>query len=162
MRSTLILTMFILATLGVAAETSVDVSLDVFGLSYHQDRDFGYNERNPGLGVSLAIHDVDDDFLSYVVSGGVYKDSFFDRAEFLVVGVRGLIGSKDSFHGSLSVQGGYFEGSGFDGLGAFPVVSVGYDRFDLCFSGNPFETKSEGEGSSRVLAMFLKIRVWEF
>lgn len=162
MRNALILSMFILAVPGVAVERSVDVSLDIFGLSYHQDREYGYNERNPGLGLSLVFHDKEDDFLGFVVSGGVYKDSYYDRAQFLVVGVRCLVGSKDSFHGSLSVQGGYFDGSGFEGLGVLPVVSVGYDRFDLCFTGNPLETSVDGEGSSRVLAMFLKVRVWEF
>lgn len=138
------------------------MELDVFGLSYHEDRQFDYNERNPGLGLTLVMGDRGDDFLSILVSGGTYKDSFYEQATFLVAGVRAMVGSKDSFHASMSIQGGYFEGSGFNGLGALPVCSVGYDRYDFCVTGNPFETKEGDQGSSRVVAFFLKVRVLEF
>lgn len=161
MKNVLALTLMVLSLHAVAVDR-VDLELDVFGLSYHQDRDFGYNERNPGLGLTLVMGDRGDDFLSLIVSGGTYKDSYRDQAAFLVAGVRAMVGSKDSFHASLSVQGGYFDGSGFDGLGALPVFSVGYDRYDLCVTGNPFETKDGDQGSSRVVAFFLKVRVLEF
>ncbi len=151
----------------------VDVSLelDVFGLSYHSNRKYDYNEVNPGLGLSLVFSTPDESLVKFsiVASGGSYKDSFDEQAYYALVGPRVTLGYDDSFHASLSLQSGYLDGSGLEGQGIIPFITVGYDWFDIGITGNPF-TRGEivtknGEKEiteTKVIAAFLKFRLLDF
>jgi hypothetical protein len=133
------------------------------GLSYHTNKSYDFNEENLGLGVSFTIgSNVPDDGLSAVMvaSVGFYKDSYNEQAKYFLAGPRGVIGHRDGFHVSGAVQVGYVDGSGLHGAGIIPFVSVGYDRFDLCVTGDPFSKDSEDK--SKFVACFLKIRVLDF
>lgn len=163
----------ILISLHAPAETKVDLELDVFGLSYHTNRDYDFNERNPGLGLDVVFSSKksSEDFwrASMVLSGGVYKDSFSERAEYLFAGPRLTMGYDDSLHAMISVQGGYLDGSGTNGLSAFPVVGFGYDWFNVCFTGiftgsdrTEMTSATTGVVYSRMVAVFLKFRVLDF
>lgn len=133
------------------------LELDLMGLSRHTERSAGFNEVNPGMGVSLTIgNSVPGDTVSadMVASLGVYKDSYGDRSEYLIAGPRLTLGKRDGLHTTAACLIGYVSGSGVKGAATIPVVSFGYGRTDLCVTGNPFE--------SGVIACFLKIRLLDF
>jgi hypothetical protein len=140
------------------------VELDVMGLSYHTKNSYDFNEENPGLGVSFTIGtNVPDDGLSAVMvaSVGYYKDSYNEQAKYFLAGPRGVIGHRDGFHVSGAIQVGYVSGSGLHGGAIIPFLSVGYDRFDLCITGDPIG-QGDTEETSKFIACFLKIRVLDF
>ena len=144
------------------AESRIDVELDLFGVSYHTNRDYDFNESNYGVGVNLALSSPGYDHMYMVVSTGTYKDSYDEDAFFFMVGPRALIGYRNGFHATVGLQAGYLEGSGAKGIGAFPVLSVGYDWFDVCFTGQPVENDTGSAEDSRMFALFLKFRLFDF
>lgn len=112
-----------------------DTEVFVFGKSYHTNRSVDWNENNQGAAVGLAYHyDLATD-ITFVTGG--YKDSYGDVAKFSMVGARYILGDRYDWHASVNASIGYFKGSGWNLIGAMPVVSVGYDWFDLCFTGLP-------------------------
>ena len=95
-----------------------------------------------------------------MASMGTYIDSYSEHAKFLLAGPRCVIGASDGFHTSVGVFIGFLHGSGSNGFGAMPVVSIGYDWFDVCITGSP---KEKGhQDSSTMIAAFLKFRLFTF
>jgi hypothetical protein len=147
-----------------------DVEAYVFGVSYHTNRKIDWNETNPGLGIGLAYHY--DKNVDITCVGGTYKDSYFERATFALVGARIVCGNRDSLHATFGVNGGYFMGSDMHGIGIMPIVSVGYDWIDLCMTGYPGPSTSKNTGSSDprynhgapsgFIGLFLKMRLVTF
>jgi hypothetical protein len=165
MKKTLIILFFL--GLQVNAQDKTTLELDVFGLSYHTNRDYDYNEVNPGLGVSAVFSS--NECLSMVASAGSYKDSFSDQAVYFLVGPRLTIGAEDSFHASVSVQAGYLNGSGKQGLAGIPFITLGYDWFNVGITGDVFSrsetvqvSKNEAVAYTKMVAVFLKFRVLDF
>ncbi len=144
----------------------IDLELDVFGLSYHTNRDYDFNEVNPGFGLSVAFKSDEPDrgyHLSMVVSAGTYKDSYSDQAKYFLVGPRATLGFEKSLHASIAIQGGYLNGSGSKGQGIVPFASIGYDWFDVGITGDPFGTGGENDAeTSKMIAVFLKLRALTF
>lgn len=139
------------------------LELDLMGLSYHTNRNYDFNEVNPGIGLSFTLgSDVVDDGNSAVLvaSFGTYKNSYDGQANYFLVGPRGTLGYREHFHVSGAIQAGYIIGFNQNGSVIVPVLSVGYNRFDLCITGNPFEKDEDNE--SKFIACFLKIRVLDW
>lgn len=143
----------------------------VFGKSYHSNRSIDWNENNLGLGGGVAYHYDSNTDLTFV--GGAYKDSYGDRAQFALIGVRVVGGDRDGAHATIGVNAGYFTGSDFNGFGIMPVLSVGYDRVDLCVTGSPPGSAGNKNSGSRdphdnygaasgFIGVFLKIRIATF
>jgi hypothetical protein len=138
------------------------LELDIMGLSYHAKRSVGFNETNPGAGLSLTVgtHEPSDTISAdMVASFGAYKDSYSERSEYLIAGPRLTLGARNGLHVTAACLLGYVSGSGVKGAAIVPIVSVGYSRADLCITGDPFE---RGAMTSRVIACFLKIRLLDF
>ncbi len=146
------------------APARVDLELDIFGVSYHSNRTYGFNETNYGVGFNAAMSSPTNDHFYMVVSTGTYKDSYDKDAFFFMVGPRAMIGYRNGLHATASVQGGYLRGSGAKGQGILPIVSFGYDRVDVCVTGTPFseDNNSNSADNSNMVAVFLKFRVFEF
>jgi hypothetical protein len=171
MNKILIFSLLILS-IQASALDKTDLELSVFGLSYHTNRDYDYNEVNPGLGLNLTFSSLEKQnqnwYLSWVLSGGFYKDSYSDTATYLLVGPRLTLGYDDSFHVSGGFGVGYFEGSGNTGIGYIPVVTVGYDWFNVGITGDPFsrsETVDVGDkrvAYTKMVAVFLNLKVLTF
>jgi hypothetical protein len=138
------------------------LELDLLGLSYHAKRSVGFNEVNPGAGLSLTVgtHEPSDTISAdMVLSVGSYKDSYSARSDYLIAGPRLTLGARNGMHATAACLLGYVSGSGVGGAAIVPVVSLGYSRADICITGDPFE---RGAMTSRVLACFLKIRLLDF
>jgi hypothetical protein len=148
------------------------LELDVFGLSYHTNRDYDFNEKNPGLGLSAIFMEVGPETgydLSLAMSTGIYKDSYSKQALYFLAGPRVTLGYDDSFHASISVQAGYLDGSGKNGLAAIPFVTIGYDWFNVGITGELFsksETVQVSENKAvaytKMVAVFLKFKILDF
>jgi hypothetical protein len=118
----------LVATLAIASLAAADgsyfdgTSLEatVFGLSYHTNRHHDWNEVNPGTSLSLVkpLESYNNDML---------------------IGARHTIGDRKAGHITGSLSAGYFEGSGLRGFGIIPVVSIGYNRVDVCITGDPYQ-----------------------
>jgi hypothetical protein len=137
------------------------LEFDLMGLSYHAKRSAGFNEVNPGAGLSLTIgtHDPSDTISAdMVASFGSYKDSYSERSVSVIAGPRLTLGRRDGLHTAYACLLGYVSGSGIRGAAIVPILSVGYDEVDLCVTGDPFEDEEE----SSVVACFLKIRLLDF
>ncbi len=150
----------------------------VFGLSKHSNQSINYNEVNQGVGLGYA-HKLENEFNSsydtyMTVIGGVYKDSYYETATFLMPGFRIGFGDMAGMHFTAGMNAGYFNGSDFKGLGVMPSVTVGYDRFDICFSGIPAigggkkqeqvsnDPRDNRHATGGVVAMFIKIRLMDW
>jgi hypothetical protein len=147
------------------ADLNVGVELDVFGLSYHSNRDYDFNEVNPGLGISLVAEPKDDSpwHFSMVASFGSYKDSYRDQSTYFLVGPRLTLGHQNSFHVTAAVQAGWVSGSGKNGQAIVPFASIGYDWLDIGITGDPVGMGDKNaEYYSKVVAGFLKFRVLDF
>ncbi len=143
----------------------VGVELDIFGLSYHTNRDYDFNEVNPGVGLSMVLDSSKASInrFSLVLSSGVYTDSYNDTAFYMVAGPRYTLGYENDFHVFASVQGGYMNGSDRKGQGVIPFVGFGYDRFNVCFTGALVgKGDKDAPDASKMVAVFLKIKVIDF
>jgi hypothetical protein len=147
--------------------TSGSIELNVFGLSYHTNKYAIYNQVNPGIGalVSFTLGGGVD----LVAAGGTYQDSYFATARYAMTGLRFVIGNRDGLNAKLALVGGYQDGSDVDGLGCFPILSVGYDRFNVCVTGdighdsNPkFATSNSHYYTTSMIAVFADIVVYKF
>lgn len=145
--------------------TKTSLELDVFGLSYHSNRNYDFNEKNPGLGITAVFGSDRPDpgyHFSMTVSGGTYKDSYSNQATYLLAGPRLTLGYEESFHVSIAWSGGYIQGSGHHGQGLIPFAAIGYDRYSLGITGDPIGDKKKGEDDTKMVAIFLKFRVLDF
>ncbi len=152
------------AAMCAAAADDTTLEVYVFGKSYHTNRSYDWNEENYGLGIGLAKC-IGEDSPNTDVFGvvGSYKDSLNETAKFALFGIRGVVlGQKNDYHATLSFAGGYYEGSGFVKFGILPVFSIGYDKFDLCFTGSPNVLDSNDKYNTAMIAVFLKMQVMEF
>ncbi len=61
--------------------TASDYSVELFGLSYHQDREFKFNERNYGVGMVKHLND------NHQILAGAYYNSYYNVSKFLAYGV---------------------------------------------------------------------------
>lgn len=147
-------------------DSKLSLELDVFGLSYHSNRNYDFNEKNPGLGVSVVFSSDTPDpgwHFSMVASAGTYRDSYNEQAEYFLIGPRFTLGYENSFHASLAMQAGYLDGSGKNGQAIIPFVTVGYDRINVGITGDPFGVGDENsQDTSKMVAVFLKFRVLDF
>ena len=162
--------LLILATTLLAVDQPTDLELYTFGASYHSNRTVNWNENNLGLGLGVAIHT--DTKIDIIFAGGGYKDSYNEIASFGMFGARYVMGERKRVHATAGFMAGYYNGSGFAGVGMIPVVSIGYNWVDLCFTGSPPESghkhnnsddpKQNRETESGMVAAFLKIRLCTF
>jgi hypothetical protein len=146
-----------------------DIGVDVFGLSYHSNKYAIYNQVNPGLGITVGLDVPSVPWLDVVAAGGTYKDSYFFQARYAMAGVRVTVGNKTGLNAKLTLVGGYQDGSDKDGLGFFPILSVGYDRFSICVTGDPshdsnptYKTSNSHAYTTSMLAVFADIEVYRF
>jgi hypothetical protein len=150
-------------------KTSVETL--VFGVSYHSNRSIDWNEQNYGLGLGIAYHQ--GVHVDLTVTAGEYEDSYHEPARFFLIGARHIFGEREGAHVTIGGAGGYYYGSRMPGIGFMPVVTAGYDRFDLCITGNPVGIGSKNNSGCRdpqdnknidtaLIAVFLKIRLATF
>jgi hypothetical protein len=124
-----------------------------FGTSIHSNKHISYNNKNWGGGLGF-VHKIDrnpgETDIDFTLVGGSYIDSYGESARFLMPGFRVNFGDRNAFHSSLGLNVGYFEGSGYPGVGVMPIASMGYSMVDLCVTGNPlsFISPSNNNGSS--------------
>jgi hypothetical protein len=153
----------ILALCMVSMASAVDsVDVYVFGLSHHMDQSVIWNERNPGLAIGLSHQTEQHPDTDITLDVGTYKDSMAQQAKFALIGLRAyVIGERQSFHSTIQIGTGYYDGSGFRGIGFSANASVGYDRVDICMTGKP-STGSPDPNQCGWYAIFLRIRVLDF
>ncbi len=141
------------------------VELYLFGASRHSNRDVAWRERNPGIGLGYVYaNDARGDLL---VAVGTYRDSFNAQARFALAGFRAITGIRDGLHASFDGVGGYFEGSGFAGVGIVPVLSVGYGPVDICAAVTVAKDHTASDrdpkaSSTSSIAIFGRLTVWRF
>lgn len=158
MRFSYIMLAFFMVSMAAAVD-SVDVY--VFGLSHHQNRSIVWNEKNPGLALGLSHQLEENPNVDVTIDAGMYKDSYFNRAKFALIGIRCYaIGERESWHTTVQCGVGYYEGSGWRGPGFSANVAVGYNRVDLCMTGCPSAGPNPDQCSW--YAMFLRIRALDF
>lgn len=155
-------TVCLLCNVAFAGDSGVEAY--VYGLSYHTNRDYDFNELNYGLG--LGFYTKPETSSVYATCQfSMYRDSFGNPAKVITVGPRWVFGDENKFHTDLSIQVGAIK-TGPNKERSFisfiaPTVSVGYDRYNVHFLFIP-ETGgvgSEPEPESDVFAMFLRIRL---
>lgn len=143
--------------------TPVSVDLYAFGASYHSNRKVDYNELNPGLGIGLTWYKSSG--MEPFVATGTYHDSYGEDALFAMGGFRRRFGNIQETHGSVGVAMGYFDGSGKKGIVGMPILSIGYNRFELCVTGSYRDNEYNEDikkSNTSVIATFLRIRLKEF
>jgi hypothetical protein len=144
------------------APPALVVDLDAFGVSRHSNHSYAWRQINPGLGITVGVPLGDID---WVASTGTYLDSYDQHARYALTGLRAIVGDRCGWHGGLTVELGYFDGSGTDGVGLLPVLQFGYDRFSLCLTGQYAQDRSSPDpkniGTS-VIALFLEVEVARF
>lgn len=139
-------------------DNNYNIELLIFGLSAHNHNKNPagqtYNNTNPGLGIGIVQQNRKIDV---TLTAGTYKDSFSNQAQFLLVGIRGIIGERQKLHALLGASGGYYYGSGHQGFGVIPYLGAGYNRIDLCLTGAPTTMRSASS-----ISIFLKMNIWEW
>lgn len=150
-----------------AQEITNQLEVNVFGLSYHMNRNVDYNEQNPGIGVGVILNSAggeDDGFhASMSIQAGGYRDSFSDTAVYLVAGPRLTFGYEHASHATIELGMGYLHGSSSNGTVVIPVVSIGYDRFSLCATADLLgNNRNEDDEVSRAVAVFLRVKLFDF
>ncbi len=154
---------YLIPLLAIASLQAADLQKDqflgevyVFGKTYHTNRNCNLNETNPGIGLGLAFNYEKSADITLI--GGVYKDSYENTATFLMPGIRFKFGDRNKLHGNVGINGGYFNGSDFNGFGIMPSVAFGYNRVEICFTGSPNNDR-QNENSTGFVATFLKVTV---
>lgn len=100
-----------------------DTYLNVYGVSYHNDRSFSWNERNTGIGLR---HDLNKHFF---LDGGVYKDSLNANTFYLAVATKATFGpgamgvSMLAMHQDDAYYAGHYRQARVIG-GVLPFVSL--------------------------------------
>lgn len=138
-------------------DMNISHELYIFGLSYHTNRDYDFNEENPGLGYSVELYEPTKDMLSFSWTGafGTYKDSFSEQAYFAGIGPRATIGDRDGFHGTFSLLISYLDGSDHKGFTGIPFITLDYGNVGLGFTG-ALASKAQDTENSNMVAVFLK------
>lgn len=157
-------TLCLLCNLAFAGDSGVEAY--VYGLSYHTNRDYDFNETNYGLG--LGFYTRPEGVPAYLTGqASMYRDSFGNPATVITVGPRWAFGNEEKFHTDFTIQLGVIK-TGQDKDRPFynvimPSVSVGYDRWNVHFVYIPEmgekSPKYPDEPESDVFAMFLRIRL---
>ena len=147
----------------VFAETGTE--LYVYGMSYHSNREYDFNETNPGLG--LGFYSREDASSNWYMTGqaSVYYDSYSNYAKTVTAGPRYVFGDKDKWHVDGTLQIGFIK-TGVENKQLhqclLPSVSVGYSRYNVHVIYIPKgedSDPSEKDDSSSVIAAFLRIRL---
>lgn len=131
--------------------------LYVFGLSYHFNRDYDYNEQNPGLGYAVEFFTPNPNksvSAGWTAAMGTYKDSYNEQAYFVGFGPRITWGQRDDWHTTAGLLLSYLDGSGNKGFAAIPILSIDYDHVGLGITGVPM--RGNTDHASEVIAVFLK------
>jgi hypothetical protein len=134
--------------------------LYVYGKSYHSNREYGFNETNPGLG--LGFYSRGDISSNWFMTGqaSVYYDSYRNYAKTITVGPRYVLGDVNNWHVDGTLQVGVIK-TGIDNkqlIGfLLPSVSIGYDRYNVHLIYLP--ENGSGIDKSSVAAAFLRIRL---
>jgi hypothetical protein len=87
-----------------------------------------------------------------------------------MAGLQYVGGNREGFHISPGLLMGYLDGSGIKGVGIMPIIAIGYDRLDLCITGdptggsnqtvhNPDGTVNLNKSSSMMIGFFLKFSI---
>ena len=153
---------------------TVLVDLDAFGLSRHSNHTVPFRQVNPGLGVTVGVvvggAADGTDGIDWVTSFGTYLDSYDYRARYAMTGLRYVLGERRGFHGGMTIEVGYLDGSGSRGPSMIPVVQVGYDRVSVCLTGS--YAKASGSSPSTqpdrylirtsVIAAFVEVELARF
>lgn len=157
-------TLCLLCNVAFAGDSGVEAY--VYGLSYHTNREYDFNETNYGLG--LGFYTRPEGVPVYLAGQfSMYRDSFSNPATVITVGPRWVFGNEEKFHTDVSVQLGVIKTGqnkeqGFYNI-IMPTVSFGYDRYNVHFVYIPeMGVKSSeypDEPESDVFAMFLRIRL---
>jgi len=154
------------------SDANFSINLYAFGKSYHTNREVGYRETNPGLGVGITLEKDDD--IDWTLAGGFYRDSFNKPAHLLLMGPQIILGSREGFHVSPGFLGGYLKGSGSKGGTVMPILAIGYNKFDVCvtgdvnnFSGDSVYYNNDGSidkenSGTRSIAFFVKVNLIRF
>lgn len=148
------------------------VSLLVFGKSYHTNREPNYRETNPGLGIAVNF-EPKGDFANFMVVGGAYMDSYDQQARFLMAGPQLVLGYREAFHVIPGFCAGFLKGSGHNGSIIMPYLAIGYNRVDLCFTGDPSGSNNNivrnqngsidrDHSSTAAIAIFLKVNIFKW
>lgn len=135
-----------------------DLSLMIYGASVHtqctesqsgngKPCDFSY--WNPGLGLDWAFWG-DSDIGKLSVRGGVYRDSYYEWANFAGVAYFKAWPFFELYHAGVGVQAGYLNGSAVDGFVFLPMITVGYQRFTLEVGYAPKTNAVPGRNHSAV------------
>ena len=154
-------TLCLLCNIVFAGDSGAEVY--VYGLSYHTNREYDFNEVNYGLG--LGFYTRPEGCPVYLAGqASMYRDSFDNPATVITVGPRWVFGNEDKFHTDLSIQLGMIKTGRDKELPPqqiiMPTVSFGYDRYNVHFVYIPETGELEpGEPASDVYAMFLRIRL---
>jgi hypothetical protein len=155
-------TVCLLCNVAFAGDSGVEAY--VYGLSYHTNRDYDFNELNYGLG--LGFYTRPEDCPVYLAGQfSMYRDSFSNPATVFTVGPRWVLGNENKFHTDLSIQVGMIKTGPDKSLPPYniimPTVSFGYDRYNVHFVYIPEMGKSDPvtDPASDVYAMFLRIRL---
>lgn len=153
---------------GPTFDKNVDLEVSLFGLSYHSNTDYDWNQVNQGAGLGVVIGS-NGDKLRFVLCGGTYKDSFNKQAIYVLGGLRCMLGDDHGFHHGINILTGFLNGSNTNGATFLPVYTVGYDWFDFCVTADPFNkdrnnTNRDGEvvPESKTIACFINLRVCRF
>lgn len=147
----------------IVAAVESGTELYVYGVSYHTNREYGFNERNPGLGLGFYQEKDDGSHWYFTGQASVYYDSYENYAKVVTIGPRYVFGDVNSFHVDATLQvGGIMSGIDNNLYPAIiPSISVGYERYNLHLIYMPETREShpgEGDNSSAVAA-FLRIRL---
>ena len=102
---------------------TADTYLNIYGVSYHNDRNFSWNERNTGIGLR---HDLNENFF---IDGGFYKDSLNANTFYVAVATRAKFGPSAIGVSMLAMRqddayyAGHYRQAGIVG-GVLPFVSL--------------------------------------
>ncbi len=151
----------------MAADGDYALEASAFGISHHTNRNFNWNEENWGAG--LGIRTTLQGPLEWRLSGACYRDSMNKTAIAIVTGPGCVVGDRTGIHAGLELNIGYLDGSGFRGVGAIPVLSVGYGPVDLCMTASPARGASTKaatgpddleHGDSGMVGLFARVTLW--
>jgi hypothetical protein len=183
MKNLLLLIIFIPSFAFAVNEGDFSIEMTGFGISHHfKDRESDvkdpnllpswhtihedpitkkkeWNETNFGLGASLVFHAERNFDVS--VNIGSYNDSYDETAVFALVGFRKILGDRNGWNVSAGPYLGYYDGSGFDGVGLIVVGRISYDWIGLNITGSPNFTQ-DGEEHSGSICAFVSMRVLTF
>ena len=156
----------LLCALTSAEMPPVSLEATVYGISYHTNREVDWNEVNQGVGLTLVVpFEVTGKGDSVITSIGTFLDSDSYQSKYALIGLRHTFWNAEEWHMNASVSAGYFDGAGQHGFGIIPIVSVGYNMVDICFTGGidiPVTAPNVSSTKTSLIAAFLQLRLLTF